>query len=310
MLFSLPPPTKNVYSTGILPTPLFAPPPSHNPILLNPLLPNPYCAPYTLPLGITPVTHPPCHTPNPLPLLLPLPFAITHASIWCRGRSRSIGPRAACSLKGMPSGSCSAYATMQSGLSSTPPGQQLRARPDFPIPVDLQAYASPAARDAFKRATDARADWLACSAAFCVAILDSIGKSNCLAISDPDTYTLHLSPRDIINVMTSLHGALPLKKKLSALIDLPADIVTFRGHLARLTTARQAPLPLDAYRLFLASLSSFPVFHQYTLLWTVAPPTLGSSTPTSSPTPPFDPLRAMSKGTRTEGARMMAWEGT
>ena len=63
---------------------------------------------------------------------------------------------------------------------------------------------------------------------------------------------------------------LPLKKKLSALADLPAHIVTFRGHLARLTSAGQAPLALDAYRLFLASLSPFPVFHQYTLLWTMA----------------------------------------
>ena len=80
--------------------------------------------------------------------------------------------------------------------------------------------------------------------------------------------------------MTALHGALtgaevdalrlPLKKKLSALADLPAHIVTFRGHLARLTSAGQAPLALDAYRLFLASLSPFPVFHQYTLLWTMA----------------------------------------
>ncbi len=66
------------------------------------------------------------------------------------------------------------------------------------------------------------------SAAFCVAILDSIGDSNRLAISDPDTETL--DPRDIINAMTALHGALmvaevdalrlPLKKKLSALADL------------------------------------------------------------------------------------------
>ncbi len=163
---------------------------------------------------------------------------------------------------------------------NTPPGQQLRARLDFPIPVDLQANAGPAARDAFKRATDARAVWFACSAAFCVAILDSIGESNRLAISDPDTETLHLSPRDIINAMTALHGALMgvevdalrllLKKKFLALADLPAHIATFRGHLARLTTAGQAPLALDAYRLFLASLSSFPVFHQYTILWTVA----------------------------------------
>jgi hypothetical protein len=119
------------------------------------------------------------------------------------------------------------------GCPQHPPGQQLRARPDFPIPADLQANAGPAARDAFKRATDARAAWLACSTAFCVAILDSIGKSNRLAISDPDTNTLHLSPRDIINAMTALHGAmtgvevdalrLPLKKKLSALADLPAQ---------------------------------------------------------------------------------------
>jgi hypothetical protein len=35
-----------------------------------------------------------------------------------------------------------------------------------------------------------------------------IGESNRLAISDPDTDTLHLSPRDIINAMTALYGAL------------------------------------------------------------------------------------------------------
>ncbi len=86
---------------------------------------------------------------------------------------------------------------------NTPPGGQLRVRPDFPAPPDLQANAGPAARDVFKRATDARSAWLACSAAFCVAILDSIGESNRLAISDPDTDTLHLSPRDIINAMTA-----------------------------------------------------------------------------------------------------------
>jgi hypothetical protein len=61
-------------------------------------------------------------------------------------------------------------------LLNTPAGQQLRARPDFPIPVDLQANACPAARDVFKRATDSRAAWLTCSAAFAVAILDSIGE--------------------------------------------------------------------------------------------------------------------------------------
>jgi hypothetical protein len=131
---------------------------------------------------------------------------------------------------------------------NTPPGGPLRARPDFPVPADLAAGDGPAVHDAFKRATDARASWLACSAAFCAAILDSIGESNRLAISDPDTDTLHLSPRDIIiNAMTALHGTmtgaevdalrLPLKKKLAALADLPAYIVKFRGHLARLNTA-------------------------------------------------------------------------
>jgi hypothetical protein len=89
-----------------------------------------------------------------------------------------------------------------------PPGQQLRVRPDFPVPADLQANADPAARDALKRTTDARAAWLACSAAFCVAILDHISESNRLAISDPGTNTLRLSPRDILNAMTALHGAL------------------------------------------------------------------------------------------------------
>jgi hypothetical protein len=114
-------------------------------------------------------------------------------------------------------------------------------------------------------------------------------KSPCyLAISDPDTDTLHLSPRDIINDMTVLHGAitgaevdalhLPLKKKLTAVSEHPAHIVTFRGYLARLATVRQAPLVLDAFRLFLASLSPFPVFHQYTLLFTVANEAIGQQT--------------------------------
>jgi hypothetical protein len=171
---------------------------------------------------------------------------------------------------------------------NTPPGGQLRARPDFPAPAALNAGDGPAVRDAFKRATDARASWLACSAAFCAAILDSIGESNRLAIADPDTDTLHLSPRDIINAMTALHGTmtgaevdalrLPLKRKLAALADLPAHIVLFRGHLARLNTAGQAPLDLDAYRLFLASLSPFPVFLQYTMLWTVANGAIGQQT--------------------------------
>ena len=101
---------------------------------------------------------------------------------------------------------------------------------------------------------------------------------------------------------------LPLKKKLSALADLPEHIVTFRGHLARLTTAGQAPLALDAYRLFLASLSPFPVFLQYTMLWTVANGAIGQQTfkAISSPTPTFDPSLATSKGLRTERAKMKA----
>jgi hypothetical protein len=52
----------------------------------------------------------------------------------------------------------------------------------------------------------------------------------------------------------------------------------FRGNLARLTTAGQAPLALDAYRLLLASLSPFPVFLQYTMLWTVANGAIGQQT--------------------------------
>jgi hypothetical protein len=40
---------------------------------------------------------------------------------------------------------------------------------------------------------------------------------------------------------------LPLKKMLAALLaDLPAHIVTIRGHFARLNTTGQAPLALDA----------------------------------------------------------------
>jgi hypothetical protein len=94
------------------------------------------------------------------------------------------------------------------GCFHPPPGGPLRARPDFPAPADLAAGDSPAVRDAFKRATDARSAWLAVSAAFCAAILDSIGESNRLAISDPETDTLHLSPRDIINAITALHGTM------------------------------------------------------------------------------------------------------
>ncbi len=64
------------------------------------------------------------------------------------------------------------------------------------------------------------------------ALLDNIGESNRLAISDPNTDTLRLS-----TAMTALHGTmtgaevdalrLPLKKNLLSLADLPAHIVTF-----------------------------------------------------------------------------------
>jgi hypothetical protein len=63
---------------------------------------------------------------------------------------------------------------------------------------------------------------------------------------------------------------LPLRKKLTAVADLPSHIVAFRGTLGRLTTVGQVPLALAAYRWFLATLSPFPVFQQYTLLFTVA----------------------------------------
>jgi hypothetical protein len=80
--------------------------------------------------------------------------------------------------------------------------------------------------------------------------------------------------------MTLLHGTMtgaevdalriPLKKKLTAISDLPGHIVAFRGTLGRLATVGQAPLALDVYHWFLATLSLFPVFQQYTLLFTVA----------------------------------------
>ncbi len=81
---------------------------------------------------------------------------------------------------------------------NTPAGGVLRDRPEFPAPAALGVNANPAARDVFKRATDSRAAWLACSASFCAAILESIADANRLAIADPNTDTLHLSPRDII----------------------------------------------------------------------------------------------------------------
>ena len=157
------------------------------PLVTQPIL----CAAHS-----TPRQHP-CYSPtmslskpfNPLyPIITPIiPSTIIHAPIWCRGRSHSTGPRAPCSLNGTNLVTCSAYATTRSfwAILNTPPGGQLRARPDFPAPAYLAAGDGPAVRDAFKRATAARAASLAVSAAFCAAILDSIGESNRLAISDP-----------------------------------------------------------------------------------------------------------------------------
>ena len=92
-------------------------------------------------------------------------------------------------------------------LLNTPAGGVMRARPAFPEPAALAIGANPAARDAFKRATESRAALLACSASFLLAILDSIGEANRLAISDPLTDTLHLTPRAVIVAMTALHLA-------------------------------------------------------------------------------------------------------
>ena len=88
-------------------------------------------------------------------------------------------------------------------------------------------------------------------------ILNSIGDANRLAIVDTDTDTVHLSPRDNIIAMTALHRTmtdaevdalrLPLRRKLTAISDLPGHIVAFRGNLGRLATVGQAPLALDFY---------------------------------------------------------------
>jgi hypothetical protein len=128
---------------------------------------------------------------------------------------------------------------------NTPPGAMLRVRPDFPAPAALFAVgANPAARDVFKRATESRAAWLACSASFCLAILDSMASPIVLPSRIPSqTPCLYLSPRDIIIAMTVLHGTMTgaevdglhqtLKKKFSAVSDLPSHIVAFRGVLCQ-----------------------------------------------------------------------------
>jgi hypothetical protein len=131
--------------------------------------------------------------------------------------------------------SASLFTVCDNALWALPPGGPLRARPDFQEPAALAAGANPVARDAFKRATESRAALLACAASFLLAILDNIGEANRLAISHPLTDTLHLTPRGVIIAMTALHGVMtgseidalrqPLKKKPSAVSDLPSHIV-------------------------------------------------------------------------------------
>ena len=60
------------------------------------------------------------------------------------------------------------------------------------------------------------------------------------------------------------------------------------------------PLDLDAYRLFLASLSPFRVFLQYTMLWTVAN---GSGHPAMEVAIKVQFRRARQRGTREVGVR-------
>ena len=72
---------------------------------------------------------------------------------------------------------------------NTPAGGVMRDRPEFPAPAALGANANPA----LGANANSRAAWLACSASFCAAILESIGDANRLAIADPDTDTLHLT---------------------------------------------------------------------------------------------------------------------
>ncbi len=168
MLF-LSPPTNN---NKCVPHRCFTNTFSHSTTLsLNPLLPNPCCAPYTLPLGSTPVTH-------PFTLLLHITLTLydhprTNLMPWKIALNRSArAVFAEWDQFGFLFGVCDD--AVWAVLNHPPPGGPLRARPDFPAPAALAAGdGGPAVRDAFKRATDARSAWLAVSAAFCAAILDS-----------------------------------------------------------------------------------------------------------------------------------------
>jgi hypothetical protein len=169
-----------VYSTFLLLKPLFTQPPSHStPFYSTPLRLNPWYALCTLP------SHHLCYPPTMSHSKLFSSFTpIITPTLHDHPRTNLVSARAV-------------FAEWDAFGSSTPPPGPFRVRPDFPVPADLAANAGPAARDVFKRAKDSRSDfWLACSDAFCAAILESIGESNRLAISDPDTDTLHLSRDD------------------------------------------------------------------------------------------------------------------
>ncbi len=85
-------------------------------------------------------------------------------------------------------------------------------------------------------------------------------------------------PARHINAMTVLHGAmngaevdalrLPLKKNLTTVFELPARIDSFRGTFARLATAGQTKLL--SCSMHSDCFATFPVFHQYSLLFNVA----------------------------------------
>ncbi len=179
--------------------------------------------PVTQPVFSTPVSHPPCHTPNPfhhLPLLLPLPFTIIHArtnlvpwKIAINRSARAVFAEWDRDQFGFLFGVCddTVWAVL-----NTPPGGPLRARPDFPAPADLAAGDGHAVRDAFKRATDAKSSWLACSAAFCAAIIDSIGKRLPVTFVPPQTHRSNPAERAVrtgknhlISVFYSTHPDFP-----------------------------------------------------------------------------------------------------
>ncbi len=122
-------------------------------LIINPIIPTPWRAPYTLPLGRTTlILNPPCHSPNPSPLSFPPPSMTVHGPTWCRGRLRLTGLRALYSPNdwddfGLLFGVCDDALW---ALLNTPARGVLRDRPEFPAPASLGTNANPAARDVFK----------------------------------------------------------------------------------------------------------------------------------------------------------------